>query len=764
MAEGSSSYDKVDHPKDRFGDWEALSAREADPRRSEDDESQSDPEENDHRQSSVGTNGRLAEPDARRDLSVKTSGSLSQPRFSPNETLARIGDGSPNGDRDESTKKYQAAEPQGHPLSSTSGSATPSSVESPTRVSSPRSPLSPTDVSRPTVRFSDRGPPRAFAKRPILSRRSSANPMPTAEWGVLFDERGYATLRCSQFLKGLAKHIIDDLAPSSNSLVITPEKLSVFYSRYKVDPEVYLFVEIFNSRARDVHDRIADFFTDLDCQYHLVQLDSYSRPRVPALTPVGFAQYLTTCILAHPDEEFRRLGKAVADVQLVADSLGGAEGPPERLPRQLLRSQFPVRHDPKSRKILEAALDDLMYDLRLVEPASPKTSLAIMPPPPSSERRGSGSAVGAGVRHYAPPEQMSARKDVYVLPAGPEVSKARGRYVPTGLLQTIGDETCTHTPAAETTDPQNRYRDARRHSYHDRPLSRYAEDAEIYEHAPARDRPRQNSIDLRPPVRFSSPRTSQTGSLTITPTTTTRTYRTTAYTPKSAGAGANTPTYRRAQSPPLRTYRASAPDVSGFKPAGYLPQASASSATADRRSSLSIAADRREYAASLVSAGAESYSRDGGSRELERRRGSAAGLVDVAPGRGMESAVGSKAATPVMTPSSTATALVPLPLSSALGAGSGLGHQHHSQQDSAAGRRTATAPPSPAPSVLVSSGEKKHHSHRRRRSAVVAIEDDRGPTWEEVLKAQPLSLHHHKSGSSSGKTGGGHHHRHHSGY
>ncbi|KAI1210456.1 uncharacterized protein F4807DRAFT_467192 [Annulohypoxylon truncatum] len=806
MAEGSSSYDKIDHTTDRFGGCEALGTREADPKRSEDKEPQSDFEENDHRRFPIRTNGRSTKPDDRRDLSIKTPESISQPKLSTNNIPSRTGDGPQNGDTDKSSKNHPAAEPQGHPLSSTSGSATPSSIDGSSRIESPISPVSPTETSKPTVRFSDRGLPRAFAKRPPVSRRSSANAMPVAEWGVLFDERDYATPRCSQFLKGLARHVIDDLAPGSSNLVITPEKLSVFYSKYRVDQEIYTFVDIFNSRSRDVYERIADFFTDLDCQYHLVQLDSYSRPRVPALTPVGFAQYLTTCILAYPDEEFRRLGKVVADVQLVAESPNGGSGDSqlERLPRQLLRSQFPVHHDPKSRKILEAALDDLMYDLGLLGPARPKAPapLAIMPPPPpsSSERWGSTAGGGSGIRYYAPTEQTSARKDAYSSPTA-ETSKARGRYVPTGALQTIGDdETAAPTqPAAETPDyqtqNQNKYRDpSRRNSYHERPLSRYADDLEVsgHDHAPparVRQPPpqpqRQNSFDLRPLTRFSSPRTSQAGSLTITPTTTTRTYRTTtAYTPKQSGGtpvvggtgtgtstgGSNTPTYRRAQSPPLRTYRASAPDVSGgcsggsgsvsgssgFKPAGYLPS------SADRRASTSTAADRREYAASLVSGSADSYvcSRNegagaGGSRENERneitRKGSASMAVSSSSSGG---GGGGKAATPVMTPSSTSTALVPL--SSAAGSS----HQHHSRQDSTGTRRTATAPPSPAPG----SGEKKLHSHRRRRSAVVTIDDDRGPTWEEVLKAQPPAPQHHRSGSSSKGAAGGHHHRHHSGY
>ncbi|KAI1447549.1 hypothetical protein F5Y02DRAFT_424626 [Annulohypoxylon stygium] len=728
MAEGSSSYDKVDHPKDRLDDWEAVGPREAVPKRSEHEESQLEREASDHRRSCIRTNGESAEPDGRRKLSIKTPGSISRPRLSTSELQ--------DGDRDElaSTKCQAPESSQGHPLSSTSGSGsvTSSSVDGPSRVESPISPVSPTDVSKPTVRFSDRGPPRASAKRPSVSRRSSANVIPMAEWGVLFDERDYATPRCSQFLKGLARHIIDDLAPGSSNLVITPEKLSLFYSKYRIDQEVCYFVDIFDSRTRDVYERIADFFTDLDCQYHLVQLDSYSRPRVPALTPLGFAQYLTTCILAHPDEEFRRLAKIVADVQLVADS----DGQLERLPRQLLRSQFPVRHDTKSRKILEAALDDLMYDLGLLGPTRPKTPapLAIMPPPPppTSERRGSGSTVG--VRQYAPPEKPLSAKEAY--------AQLAGRYVPAGALQTIGDETAPRT-AAEAFESLSRYNEnVRRNSYHERPLSRYTDEPESYEYASpsqTKDRQyshtpqRQNSLDLRPTTRFSSPRTSQTGSLTITPTTTTRTYRTTAYTPKSAGTGTNTPTYRRAQSPPLRTYRASAPDVSGssngFKPAGYLPS---SSSTSDRRASVPTTADRREYAASLASAHTDPYPSSRSSLETDRRHGISSGAGPLS----------------IITPSSTTTALVPL----------NSGSQYHARQDSNGSRRMATAPPSPG-----AGSDKKHQSHRRRRSAVVTVDDDRGPTWEEVLKGESKAPHQHRSGGSS-KGGGGHHRRHHSGY
>ncbi|KAI1481270.1 hypothetical protein F4774DRAFT_424177 [Daldinia eschscholtzii] len=422
--------------------------------------------------------------------------------------------------------------------SSSSGSTASSSTES-TNTSStaaiktPPSPTSPAigDASRPGVRFTDRGPPRTSTSHPTVYRRSSSSAGTGAEWGILFDENGYATMRNNQFLRGLAKYIIDDLAPGSSNLVITPEKLSALYSRYRLNPEIYPFIEILNSRARDAHDRLADFFTDLDCQYHLVQPNPYSRPRIPALTPLGFVQYFTTCILAHPDEEFRRLDKIVADVQLVAvpdssscnpapTAAGDATGehPPERLPRQLFRSQFPVRHDPKSKKILAAALDDLIYDLRILEPSSPRSPLALMPPPPLPP---------------APPTSTSAKD------RRNSVVPIIRRYVVPGRRDEFPDA--------------GRYDNGNNNNNNNNRSSR----------EPYRDRERNyfnSSKDLSAYQIVSSPSKKSTSSSSTNNAVVN-------YSP--------TRTSRPARSPPPRptpSYRASAPSVStSFRPAGYLP-------------------------------------------------------------------------------------------------------------------------------------------------------------------------------------------------
>ncbi|KAI0142372.1 hypothetical protein F4776DRAFT_676284 [Hypoxylon sp. NC0597] len=761
MAEKLSSYDKVDHLKTHFGDWEALSIHEADPISSEDSSFQSDSEENDDLRPLSKSNDRSPGFVSPYDLRASRLDYPRQRSFVANEVSASVVDVAHKTDMDgsEATKRHQS-----------SGLATSSVIESPTRASSPRPPLSPTntvgaETPKPVVRFTDRGPPRALAKRPTLSRQSSANAVPTAEWGVLFDEKGYATVRNGQFLKGVAKHVIDDLAPSSNNLVVTPEKLSVLYSKYRLDPEVYPFTEIFNSRARDVNDRIADFFTDLDCQYHLVQPDSYSRPRVPALTPTGFAQFLTTCILAHPDEEFRRLDKIVSDVQLVAD------GQPEKLPRQLLRSQFPVRHDPKSRKVLAAALDDLMYDLRLLEPPSPKKPLAIMPPP-SFERRNSMPITG--VRHYVPSENMYLRKDAYVLPTNTETSKAHGRYLPPSL-KTAGDE--------KTSTALVSIQDRDRDRYPEQARSRYTEEPESYEPTSpvaARERQHRNerdsSIDLHlplsRPVAVAKP--SQAGPLTSTartvhvcsyPSTVPGGTSTSIYRP--TGINSSTTTYRRAQSPPPRTYRASAPDVNStsancYKPAGYLP------------APTSAPADRRDHVVNVASMSSSAVLGGMRSGDTGGKRASSGELTEGGPSTAMTLRGSNNAASKAVVSTTTPT-VVTLPSSSSPSVATPAIHQQsshsrsHSRHDSTGNRRASAVLLSPPANM--NTGEKKnnnnhnHHHHRRRRSSVVATDEDRGPTWEEVLKAQ--SSHHHRSGSSSKSTHHHHHHhhrRHHSGH
>ncbi|KAI0130851.1 hypothetical protein F4814DRAFT_456821 [Daldinia grandis] len=679
MAEQLSSYDKINHPNIHTRNREAQSARTAESKYPENGASQHRPLSCGHPH--VPSNGG-SRPSNLRGQNNSNKSILMSTYF--------VDERRTEGDEAEAAEGYRVAKPdQRQSTSSSSNSITSSSNESASTgsTSAIRTLLNPKnteigDTSRHGVRFSDRGPPRTSTGHPTIYRRSSIGAGPVVEWGTLFDENGYATTRNNQFLRGLAKYIIDDLAPSSNSLVITPEKLSALYSKYRLNPETYPFIEILNSRARDAHDRLADFFTDLDCQYHLVQPDFYSRPRIPALTPAGFAQYFTICILAHPDEEFRRLDKIVADVQLVADT-PPVDGEPERFPRQLFRSQFPVRHDPKSKKILTAAIDDLIYDLRLPELPSPRSPLAIMPPPPSPSTKD--RSIVPIIRRHAIPEEYT-RRDEYKPAANSEAGQPFGRH-----LQGIDDEKSSRAL------PTNRDREP----YYERERNHYNKGSSDHRLAPSGD----------------------AGSIVL-------------YSPKC--------TYQRVRSPPPRGHRASAPDVSSastsyFRPAGYLPQPP-----------LSIA-ERRQYAMSLVSPGAAA---DNGDREEARRRGQAETeqpLIEASTQMsGNEGAIGKA-------PASSPTTATNIPSTPPVTTTTHQQQQQqHSHRDSNSSRKGLTNP-AVASSDAINTVEKKHHhghghthshshGHHQRRNAV---EDDKGPTWEEVLKS-PSSSHHHR-----------HHHHHH---
>ncbi|KAK9778807.1 hypothetical protein SCAR479_04430 [Seiridium cardinale] len=215
-------------------------------------------------------------------------------------------------------------------------------------------------AQRPYVHFIDH---RTFAKRPAGGVKATSNSYPPIEWGELFDKSGYATLRLGQVLRGLAHHITNEYVPK-DSLVVTPEKIVAFYTKYQLEAEVIPFLDVFTSKARDLDNCLMEFYEDLKCEYHLVQKDNHGRPWILALTPTGFTQYLTICMLAYPDQEFRRFENIVADVPIIAD--GPVQGgTTDKLPRTIIRSCLPARFDSKSRKLLDSAFDDLVYDFRL---------------------------------------------------------------------------------------------------------------------------------------------------------------------------------------------------------------------------------------------------------------------------------------------------------------------------------------------------------------------------------------------------------------
>ena len=98
-------------------------------------------------------------------------------------------------------------------------------------------------------------------------------------------------------------------------------------------------------------------YQNLGCEYHLVQKHSTTAPTVPALTPLGFAQWMTALILAYPDKESERLEKVVLALPIDADG-EMVDGKPERLPKQISRHLLPSRGDRRLRHSLENAISD----------------------------------------------------------------------------------------------------------------------------------------------------------------------------------------------------------------------------------------------------------------------------------------------------------------------------------------------------------------------------------------------------------------------
>ncbi|KAH6897394.1 hypothetical protein B0T10DRAFT_184355 [Thelonectria olida] len=220
---------------------------------------------------------------------------------------------------------------------------------------------------RPTVRFSDRGPV-------VLHSRPSPSQEPTTprretfdfavegtqlsavdlKWGTLIDAKGEPTRRLGEFLRGIANYLIAEYTPT-NSLVITPDKLYTFYVKYKVDSDMLPYDEIFDVRQRD-YAALEWLYQDLGCSYHLVQGRPNSTPRIPALTPSGFQDWMVRQIQTYPDQEARRLHRIVDELPITADG-PLLDGKQERLPRQLSRHLLPAACNEEAQaKVLTAIM------------------------------------------------------------------------------------------------------------------------------------------------------------------------------------------------------------------------------------------------------------------------------------------------------------------------------------------------------------------------------------------------------------------------
>ncbi|KAK6002319.1 hypothetical protein QM012_001957 [Aureobasidium pullulans] len=189
-------------------------------------------------------------------------------------------------------------------------------------------------------------------------------------WQPLF-QSGQPTLRLSQFLRGLALHIIDDYEPK-RSLVISPAKMAQFFEDVRLPSEIYPWRDIFGGRI--TCESISKIYRDLRCQHHFIQLGNHSVPDIPALTPDGFNQFMTILIQAHPSMEYDRLAKAVLDMPI-----SNADNSKERFPKELSRRLIPKEDDITQQQRLHAAMsNDRNIQLRASNPMPPP------PPPPAS--------------------------------------------------------------------------------------------------------------------------------------------------------------------------------------------------------------------------------------------------------------------------------------------------------------------------------------------------------------------------------------------
>ncbi|KAH9825761.1 hypothetical protein Tdes44962_MAKER03972 [Teratosphaeria destructans] len=189
-------------------------------------------------------------------------------------------------------------------------------------------------------------------------------------WQPLF-ENGMPTVRLGQFLRGLANHLIDDYEPKG-SLVVTPAKMLRFFSETKLGDERYPWDILFGNRMPTVS--LSKVYQKLFCQHHLVQGQPHEIPYVPALTPNGFATFMTVLIEAHPDMEFERLSQAVMNMPV-----SNADSKTERFPKELSRRLLPKDANVQAEQRIIASLNHepfLMSQLR--------GTTAMPPPPPAS--------------------------------------------------------------------------------------------------------------------------------------------------------------------------------------------------------------------------------------------------------------------------------------------------------------------------------------------------------------------------------------------
>lgn len=178
----------------------------------------------------------------------------------------------------------------------------------------------------------------AGPKRPNLERVPTGGDATIVEkvWGKLFNEEtGTVTPRLSQFLRGIAVHLIEDYEPK-HSLVVSPEKMQKYYEETRIASEIYPWQVIFDDRTSS----ISRMFREVEAQHHLTQDRLNERPDIPGLTPQGFETWMTLVLKAHPDEEFQRLAYTALHMPV-----SNPDDRKERFAKEVSRRQFPKESD-----------------------------------------------------------------------------------------------------------------------------------------------------------------------------------------------------------------------------------------------------------------------------------------------------------------------------------------------------------------------------------------------------------------------------------
>ncbi|GAB1191057.1 hypothetical protein APSETT444_000226 [Aspergillus pseudonomiae] len=166
------------------------------------------------------------------------------------------------------------------------------------------------------------------------SREATITELTTLEriWGTLFED-GKPTKKLTQFLRGIAVHLIEDYEPK-NSLVILPAKLQKFYEDTRVPGDYYPWKYIFD----DETSHVSRLFREVKAEHHLVQEENqlHDRPYIPGLTPRGFETWATLMIQVNPETEYKRLQKAVLNMPI-----SNPDNRKERFPKEIPQSLFP---------------------------------------------------------------------------------------------------------------------------------------------------------------------------------------------------------------------------------------------------------------------------------------------------------------------------------------------------------------------------------------------------------------------------------------